>query len=93
MGEDRCGTVATLEPFHASVAVKPGNRRSSPTSRVSRRVDAGASNPSATNQVRPAHLDLKSIAKCKAHIGEALVCDPRLTPYDSCLHSPPSNDT
>ena len=69
------------------------HRRSSPTSRVSRRVDAGASNPSATNQVRPAHLDLKSIAKCKAHRGEALVCGPRLTPYDSCLHSPPSNDT
>ena len=56
------------------------HRRSLPTSRVSRRVDAGASNPSATNQVRPAHLDLKSIAKCKAHIGEALVRDPRLPP-------------
>ena len=24
LGEDRCGTVATLEPFHESVAVKPG---------------------------------------------------------------------
>ena len=42
--------------------------------------------------MRPAHLDLKSIAKCKAHIGESLVCDPRLTPYDSCLRYLP-NDT
>ena len=37
-------------------------KRSLPTSRVSRRVDAGASNQSAHGQVRPAHLDLKSIA-------------------------------
>ena len=51
-----------------------------PTSRVSRRVDAGASNQSAHSQVMPVHLDLKSIAKCKAHRGEALVGGPRLTP-------------
>ena len=61
------------------------SERSSPTARVSGRVNAGACNQSAKRPSRPERRDLEDIARCEKHRGEEQGVGSRLPPNDSSL--------